>query len=209
MSCLKVESVIRIMAQTIIAHENELSELDGVVGDGDFGFSVARGFEKVLEEFDQLDRSSPGAFLKKVSLTFMGRVGGVSGTIWGTAFLQAGIYLGERKEISREDVVGMFRQSIAGIKKRGQSDVGDKTLLDALVPAVDSLEQSFQNGQDGPTALQAAAICARQAAESTRNMLAKKGRAAYAGERSIGSLDAGAVAIAILFEAVSKACTEY
>jgi len=209
MSCLNVESVIRIMAQTIIANENELSELDGVVGDGDFGFSVARGFEKVLEDFDQLDRSCPGAFLKKVSLTFMGRVGGVSGTIWGTAFLQAGIYLGERKEISREDVVGMFRQSIAGIKRRGQSDVGDKTLLDALVPAVDSLEQSFQNGQDGPTALRAAAICARQAAESTRNMLARKGRAAYAGERSIGSLDAGAVAIAILFEAVSKACTDY
>ena len=208
MTNLNVETVIRIMAKTIIANENELSELDGVVGDGDFGFSVARGFEKVLEEFDQLDRSSSGAFLKKVSLTFMGRVGGVSGTIWGTAFLQAGLYLGEKKEISREDVVGMFRQSIAGIKKRGQSDVGDKTLLDALVPAVDSLEQSFQNGHDAATALQAAAICARQAAESTRNMLAKKGRAAYAGDRSIGSLDAGAVAIALLFEAVSKAFTE-
>ncbi len=97
MSCLNVEKVIRIMAQTIISNENELSELDGVVGDGDFGFSVARGFEKVMEDFDQLDRSSPGAFLKKVAITFMGRVGGVSGTIWGTAFLQAGVYLGEKK----------------------------------------------------------------------------------------------------------------
>ncbi len=102
----------------------------------------------------------------------------------------------------------MFRQSIAGIKKRGQSDVGDKTLLDALVPAIDCLEHSFQNGHDEPTALKAAASCARQAAESTRSMIAKKGRAAYAGERSIGSLDAGAVAIALLFEAVSTVCTE-
>lgn len=208
MSCLNVEGVIRIMAQTIISNENDLSELDGVVGDGDFGFSVARGFEKVMEDFDQLDRSCPGAFLKKVAITFMGRVGGVSGTIWGTAFLQAGLYMGERNEISKEDLVGMFRQSIAGIKKRGQSDVGDKTLLDALVPAVDCLEQSFQNGQDGPTALKAAANCARQSAENTRSMIAKKGRAAYAGERSIGSLDAGAVAIALLFEAVSKACED-
>ena len=208
MSCQNVEKVIRIMADTIIAHENELSELDGVVGDGDFGFSMARGFEKVLEDLDQLDRSSPGAFLKKVSITFMSRVGGVSGTIWGTVFMQAGIYLGEKSEISTEDLVGMLLQAIAGIKKRGQAEVGDKTLLDALVPAVGILEQSFQSGHDLPAALRAAANCARQAAESTRNMLAKKGRAAYAGERSIGSLDAGAVAIALLFEAVSEACTE-
>jgi phosphoenolpyruvate---glycerone phosphotransferase subunit DhaL len=206
MSSLNVENVVRIIAETIITHENELSELDGVVGDGDFGFSLARGFEKVLEDFEQLDHSSPGAFLKKVSMTLMGRVGGVSGTIWGTAFLQASLYLGDRSDVSKEDLVGMLHQSIAGIKRRGQSDVGDKTLLDALVPAVDSLEQSFLSGQDGPTALRAAASKARQSAENTRDMLAKRGRAAYAGERSIGSLDAGAVAIALLFEALSKVC---
>jgi phosphoenolpyruvate---glycerone phosphotransferase subunit DhaL len=205
MISLNAENVVRIIAETIITHENELSELDGVVGDGDFGFSLARGFEKVLEDFEQLDHSSPGAFLKKVSMTLMSRVGGVSGTIWGTAFLQASLYLGDRSDVSQEDLVGMLRQSIAGIKRRGQSDVGDKTLLDALVPAVDSLEQSFLSGQDGPTALRNAASKARKAAEDTRDMLAKRGRAAYAGERSIGSLDAGAVAIALLFEAVSKA----
>jgi dihydroxyacetone kinase/dihydroxyacetone kinase-like protein len=102
----------------------------------------------------------------------------------------------------------MFRSAIEGIKKRGNTDLGDKTLLDALVPAVDQLEKSFNDGKDASTALDEAAVVCRQAAEATRPMLAKRGRAAYTGERSIGTLDAGAVAMAVLFEAVSKAWKE-
>ncbi|HSK88588.1 MAG TPA: dihydroxyacetone kinase subunit L, partial [Anaerolineales bacterium] len=104
----------------------------------------------------------------------------------------------------RNDVIAMFRSAIEGIKKRGNSDLGDKTLLDALIPAVDQLEKCFNEGNDTDLALEQAAIVARQAAEATRPMIAKRGRAAYTGERSIGTLDAGAVAIAVLFEAVAK-----
>jgi len=203
-----VEYVVRLIANTVFENESYFSELDGVVGDGDFGYSIARGFEKVINEWDTIDQSMPGNLLKGVSMKIVGAVGGVSGTVWGTAFLRAGITLGTKTEITRPDVIAMFRSAIEGIKKRGNTDLGDKTLLDALVPAVDALEKAFDEGKETSVALEEAAVVARQAAEATRPMLAKRGRAAYTGERSIGTLDAGAVAIAVLFEAVSKAWSE-
>ena len=203
-----VEYVVRLIANTVFENEQYFSELDGVVGDGDFGYSIARGFEKVINEWDTIDHSLPGNTLKGVSMKIVGAVGGVSGTVWGTAFLRAGITLGTKTEITQQDVIAMFRSAIEGIKKRGNTDLGDKTLLDALVPAVDQLEKSFNDGKDASTALDEAAVVCRHAAEATRPMLAKRGRAAYTGERSIGTLDAGAVAMAVLFEAVSKAWKE-
>ena len=202
-----VESVVKLIAQTAMDNEKYFCELDGEVGDGDFGYSLARGFEKALEEWEQLDRSSPGNFLKKISSIIVGRIGGVSGTIWGTAFLRAGMTLGTKtsSDITQNDVIAMFRSAIEGIKKRGQTDLGDKTLLDALLPAVDQLEKSLKEGKDSTTAIEEAAIVARERAEATRPMIAKRGRAAYTGERSIGTLDAGAVAVAVMFENVSKA----
>jgi dihydroxyacetone kinase-like protein len=203
-----VEFVVRVIADTVLENEQYFSELDGVVGDGDFGYSIARGFEKVLQEWDSMDHSLPGNFLKRVSSAIVGAVGGVSGTIWGTAFLRAGMTLGTKTEITRPDVIAMFRSAIEGMKKRGNSDLGDKTLLDALIPAVDALEKAFNEGKETTVALDEAAAVARERAEATRPMIAKRGRAAYTGERSIGTLDAGAVAMAVLFEAVSKAWKE-
>ena len=203
-----VEFVVKLIANTVIKNEQYFSELDGVVGDGDFGYSIARGFEKVVNEWDTVDHSLPSNTLKGVSIKIIGAVGGVSGPIWGTAFLRAGIALGTKPEINREDVIVMFRAAIEGIKKRGNADLGDKTLLVALVPAVDQLEKSFKDAKDTGAALDKAATVARASAEATRLMLAKRGRAAYTGERSIGTLDAGAIAIAILFEAISKAWKE-
>ena len=202
------EFVVKVIADTVLENESYFSELDGVVGDGDFGYSIARGFEKVLAEWDNLDHSLPGNFLKKVSSVIVSAVGGVSGTIWGTAFLRAGMTMGTKPDITRADVIAMFRNAIEGIKKRGQAELGDKTLLDALIPAVDTLEQAFNEGKETSEAIDEAAVVARQSAEATRPMIAKKGRAAYTGERSIGTLDAGAVAMAVLFEAVSKAWKE-
>ena len=198
------ESVVRTIADTVLANEKYFCELDGVVGDGDFGYSLARGFEIVLQEWDTIDRSTSGSFLKRVGMIIPSRVGGVSGVVWGTAFLRAGMTAGAKNELTPEDVIAMFRSAIEGIKKRGEAELGDKTLLDALAPAVDELEKSFKDGSDAAAALDAAAVVARQSAEATRPMLAKRWRAAYTGERSIGSLDAGAVAVAVLFEAVAQ-----
>ena len=200
-----VKLVVRTIAQTAVDNEKYFGDLDAVVGDGDFGYSLAGGFEKVLLDWDTIEYNNIGTFLKKVSLIITSRIGGTSGPIWGTAFLRAGTVAGDKQELEGTDVIAMLRAAIEGIKKRGQTDLGDKTLLDALVPAVDQLELALSASTDVPIALKQAAAVARERAEATRELLAKRGRAAYSGERSIGTLDAGAVAVAVMFEQVSEA----
>jgi dihydroxyacetone kinase/dihydroxyacetone kinase-like protein len=200
-----VKLVVRTIAQTAVDNEKYFGDLDAVVGDGDFGYSLARGFEKVLLDWDTLEYNDSGTLLKKVSLIITGRIGGTSGPIWGTAFLRAATVAGNKQELEETDVIAMLRAAIEGIKKRGQTDLGDKTLLDALVPAVDQLELSLSDSTDVRTSLQQAAAVARERAEATKELQAKRGRAAYSGERSIGTLDAGAVAVAVMFEQVSEA----
>src|SRR5262245_11639120 len=202
-----LDLVITTMATTIVDNADYFAHLDSIVGDGDVGYSLRNGFEVVASDYETWDRSSVGAVLKKIGVTISGKVGGVSGPIWGTAFLRAGVAAGDKTELTTDDVIALFRAAIGGIKQRGDSDLGDKTLLDALVPAVDSPESSFADpataSDHGVAALQRAADVAVQAAEDTKPMIAKRGRAAYTGERSIGSVDAGATAIGVIFQAVS------
>jgi len=199
-----VEAVVRTIAEVSVANEKYFGDLDAVVGDGDFGYSMARGFELVLSGWADFDRTDIGTFLKKIAVTITSRIGGTSGPIWGTAFLRAGAKAGTATELTPGQVIEMLRAAVEGIKARGKSDLGDKTLLDALVPAVDVLEERTRNGEPAAAALKAAALVARERAEATRGMLAKRGRAAYTGERSIGTLDAGAVAVAVMFEALAN-----
>ena len=207
-----LDLVLRTMANTIVDNAEYFAQLDSVVGDGDFGFSLRNGFEVVKSDLDTFDHASIGAVLKKIGLVISGKVGGVSGPIWGTAFLRAGVAAGDRTELTPEELIAMLRAAIGGIKQRGESDLGDKTLLDALVPAVDSLEASFADpatrADHGVAALQKAADVAVKAAEDTAPMIAKRGRAAYTGERSIGSVDAGATAIGVILQAISAAWRE-
>lgn len=193
-----VERVVKDIAQTIVDNETYFGELDAVVGDGDFGFSLARGFEIVLADWDTFDRTDPGVFLQKVAMTVSARIGGTSGPIWGTALLRAGAQLKGKDEFSGDDVVRALRASVEGIKARGHAELGEKTLLDALVPAIDTLESEINAGHDAKAIVDAVAVTAREAAESTKAMQAMRGRASYTGERSIGSVDAGAQAIAVL-----------
>jgi dihydroxyacetone kinase/dihydroxyacetone kinase-like protein len=202
-SLASTELVVRTIAETCLENEKYFGDLDSVVGDGDFGYSLARGFEKLLEGWDDVDRSSPGAFLKRAGMTITSRIGGTSGPIWGTAFLRAGMTAGDAPTLPPDQVVAMLRASVEGIKMRGQSDVGDKTLLDALVPFTDTLERELQGGAAPAAALAAAATATREAAEATADLVAKRGRAAYTGERSKGSVDAGAMALAVLAERIS------
>ena len=198
-----VERVVKVLAETVVANETYFGDLDAVVGDGDFGYSMARGYEIVLSDWDQLDRSDIATFLKKVAVIITSRIGGTSGPIWGTGFLRAGSTAAGASSLDGQQIVAMLRAAIDGIKARGGADVGDKTLLDALVPATDAIEEQATAGASAADSLRAAATAARSAAEGTKQMLAKKGRAAYTGERSIGTLDAGAVAVAVLFEALA------
>lgn len=198
------ELVVRTIAETAVENEKYFGDLDAVVGDGDLGYSLARGFEKVLDGWDGIDRDDAGTFLKRSGMIIASRIGGTSGPLWGTAFLRAGAVAGDGTDLSGEQVVAMLRAAVEGIKARGQSDVGDKTLLDVLVPMTDRLASEFAAGADGGTALRAAATVARESAEATREMVAKRGRAAYTGERSRGTVDAGATAVAVIVERISE-----
>ena len=207
-SITDVEFVMRNLAENIVANEKYFGELDAVVGDGDFGYSLARGFEIVLDQWDDFDRSDPGVFLTKIAAATSARIGGTSGPIWGTAMLRAGVQLKEHPDIEGADVVRALRASIEGIKTRGQADVGDKTLLDSLVPAVDTLEAGLAAGRPPKEIVAAMAAIAEEAAENTKTMQAMRGRAAYTGERSIGSVDAGAKGVAVLLAALAEAWPE-
>jgi dihydroxyacetone kinase-like protein len=199
------ERFVRTLADVAIQNEKYFADLDGVCGDGDFGISLAAGFSRVLEQWDTFDKTAPGAILKGVSMTIASKVGGVSGAIWGTAFLRASVVAGTKTELTAGDVVAMARAAIEGMKKRGQSDVGDKTLLDAFVPAVDEFERATRDGKPAAEALRLAAAVARQATEDIKPWVAKRGRASYTGERSCGTYDAGSIAIAMMAEQLAAA----
>jgi dihydroxyacetone kinase phosphoprotein-dependent L subunit len=207
-----LDLVIKTMANTIVDNAVYFAQLDSIVGDGDFGYSLRSGFEVVQADYDSFDKPNVGAVLKKIAIVLTGKVGGVSGPIWGTAFLRAGVAAGDKTELTPEDVIAMLRAAITGIMARGGASLGEKTLLDALVPATDSLEEAIgdpsMQGDHGTAAIQRAADVAVDAAEKTKSMLAMRGRAAYTGERSIGSVDAGATAIGVILQAIASAWRE-
>ncbi|WP_426226386.1 dihydroxyacetone kinase subunit DhaL [Pseudarthrobacter sp. DSP2-3-2b1] len=199
-SFVDTEFIVRTIAETAVEKEQEFCDLDAVVGDGDMGYSLARGFEMVLSSWDTFDRSDAGAFLRSVAMVISARIGGTSGPIWGTAFLRAAAVAKGRQELTGADAVAMLRAAIEGIMVRGGAAVGDKTLLDVLVPVADALQQANTDGRDASSAVEIAAKTARAAAEATSALTARRGRASYSGERSIGSPDAGAMVIAIILE---------
>jgi phosphoenolpyruvate---glycerone phosphotransferase subunit DhaL len=199
-----VERVVRCIAQTAVDNESHFCALDSVVGDGDFGFSLARGFEKVLAEFDTLDRSSVSGFLKKVAVIITSRCGGTSGPIWGTAFLRAGAAATELPALGPAEVVVLLRAAF-----NGTAALGDKTLLDALGPFTDCFErEAVASKQDPLIALERAVEAAEEAARATSELVAKRGRAAYTGERSRGSVDPGATALAVIARRVCGSLRE-
>lgn len=197
------EFVVHVIARTACDNEKNFGDLDAVVGDGDFGYSLARGFEVILADWDDYNRDDIGAFLQKIAIAITSRIGGTSGPIWGTGFLRAAAQFKGRDEITKADVIAALRAAVEGIKARGGAELGDKTLLDALVPAIDALEHILEKGGDAPVALAAAHTAAQKAAEETAMLQAKRGRAAYTGERSVGSLDPGAVAVSIMLGRIS------
>ncbi|CAN5722880.1 hypothetical protein BH09ACT8_BH09ACT8_13160 [soil metagenome] len=198
-----LHQVVHIIAETAIENESYFCELDAAFGDGDFGFSLARGFETVLEQWDSLSSMESPAFLRGVATTLMKRLGGTSGPIWGTAFLRAGGAIADADDIGIDQVVGMLDASIAGIQKRGGASVGDKTLLDALCPLRDEVAAWVTREAAPGDVAQAAAKAARAGADHTRELAANRGRASYVGDRSIGAPDPGAVAIAVMSEKVA------
>ncbi|TDW76539.1 dihydroxyacetone kinase subunit DhaL [Kribbella pratensis] len=199
-----VDLVMTTIIDTCLTNEKYFGDLDSVVGDGDFGYSLARGFEKLQAQYGELDRTDIGTFLKKVGMLVTSRIGGTSGPIWGTGFLRAGMTAGATTTLDGAAVVAMLRSAIAGIMARGGAELGEKTLLDALVPMTDAIEEALAAGVSSNEVVDRAAAAARSAADATIDLVAKRGRAAYTGERSRGSVDAGATAVAVLMEQIAE-----
>jgi len=201
-----VELAVKTMADIAIANEKYFSELDSAAGDADFGVSLASGFKAILNQWESIDRSSISSFLMKVGVIIIGNVGGCSGPIWGTGFMRAGSASKDKESLALTDLVAMLRAAIEGIMARGGAQLGDKTLLDAVAPAADKLEEwSLKTPRDVLRALQAAADAASDAIEATKGWEAKRGRQSFTGERSKGTVDPGIVAVATMMQAITKA----
>ncbi len=199
-----VHTVLRKMASAIISNRDYLNELDGKLGDADFGTSISAGFvavEKILPELAELP---PGTAIAKTGAMLLKSMGGASGPLFGSIFMKAGKALGNREHIGTHELGEMLSASLAAVKALGKSDVGDKTLIDALEPATLAIVRAAQSGSSLKTALDEASAAAAQGVEKTKAMVASRGRAHYVGERAIGHQDAGATAIAMLFAVLAE-----
>ncbi len=197
-------SLVEKMSEIIIENEVYFCELDSVAGDGDFGMSVAKGFKQLKQDWNELSKDDIGAFLKDCGLVITEYCGGASGPIWGSAFRSAAKYAAGKMELNLSELAQMLQNAVDGIQKRGGAKLGDKTLLDALIPTVESLNNSAEVGEEMLAAMKKGAQAAVDGAEKTKDMVASKGRASYVGERSINYPDAGAVAIGVIFTGITK-----
>lgn len=197
-------SLLDAVANVIIREQKVLNELDAAIGDGDFGTSLSSGFSKVKEQLPKIEKTNMGDILKKVGMTLITSVGGVSGPIWGTAFLRAGVKAGNKTELNLSDLSEMMESALEGIIARGNANLGDKTLVDALRPAVEELKKQSESGTTLVEALKRAAKAAKEGSDKTVDMIAKKGRASYLGARSKGHRDAGSWAIVLILEEIAR-----
>ena len=193
---------------TIEEHKDYLSKLDTEIGDGDHGFSIANGLKHVYEKLDEFGAGGIGDLLKKSGFEIIKVVGGASGAVFGTLFTgQASYYsknLTGKDALSLEDMTNMLSEALAQIKQRGGAQAGDKTMIDALEPAIEELRKAVQSKLSFREAFEKAAVKAREGAESTRNMVAKRGRSKNVGQRSLGFIDPGAMSTALIFGAIAE-----
>jgi phosphoenolpyruvate---glycerone phosphotransferase subunit DhaL len=196
--------VIREMTAAMEKHRRYLTKLDSEIGDGDHGNNMHRGFQAALERLDNADPSSPADALKAVSMALISKVGGAAGPLYGTAFLRASTALQGKDEVSAEDAAEVLEAALGGIKQRGKAEVGDKTIVDALEPAVQAAKEAASSGSVAEI-FRAAAEAAREGAESTVPLSARRGRASYLGARAQGHQDPGATSTYYLLDAAARA----
>ena len=203
-----IELIVQTMAETAIRNEAYFSELDAVMGDADFGASLAGGFKAVQKAWDGYDHTSISSLMLNVASTITGNTGGCSGPVWGTLFMRCGMSFRGKTEITLGDAVAAIKNAIDGISKRGGAVVGDKTLLDALNEIALSLEASAGAGLSLKDALKKASDAAVECRETTKSWIAKRGRQSFTGERSIGTYDPGIVAVGEMTKAINEALFE-
>jgi phosphoenolpyruvate---glycerone phosphotransferase subunit DhaL len=194
---------LRRSAAAIRAQREYLTELDAAIGDADHGFNLDRGFAAVVESLPSLEGCDSGMVLKSAGMRLISTVGGASGPLYGTAFRRAGQALEGRTALSAQDVREGLQAFVSGVANLGKAVPGDKTMLDALMPALARLNAELDHDAGLDQALRAAAEAARLGAEATIPLVARRGRASYLGERSVGHQDPGATSAAIILQALA------
>ncbi len=201
-------TTIKNIGEAIKENKELLTDLDTAIGDSDHGINMSKGFTVVLDKLDGMGDKDCGTILKTVAMTLISTVGGASGPLYGTAFLKASLVVNGKVYIDRQDTIQMLYEAIEGIKTRGKADKGDKTMLDALIPAYEVLKESIENGEEIIIAFEKAETAAREGMEYTKTISARKGRASYLGERSIGHQDPGATSSYIIIKAIKDTLKE-
>jgi dihydroxyacetone kinase-like protein len=203
MTPAQIRDMFLFVADRVCDKESFLTEIDLKIGDGDHGFGMALGFKAVKKALSEKEYLSVEAVFQEVGMTLLDTMGGASGVLFGTVFI-SGSVAGENHETADLSLLaGIFRRSLEALKRRGRAKVGDKTMVDALEPAVLGLEESARRGAPLPQGMERAAQRAKEGMESTRECVAKFGRAKSYGEKSIGLQDAGATSVWIIFQAMS------
>lgn len=185
-------------------HREHLTALDAAIGDADHGANLARGMDAVMATVEADDSpEATAALLKAAGMKLVSTVGGASGPLYGTFFLRAAAAVGEAEELDAEALVPVLRAGVEGLASRGKAEPGDKTMVDALAPAVTALAGSVEAGGGLADSVRAAAEAAAQGRDDTTPLQARKGRASYLGERSVGHTDPGATSAALLLQALA------
>jgi dihydroxyacetone kinase-like protein len=185
-----------------------LTQLDAAIGDADHGTNMDRGFTAVVEKLPELDSVPPGKVLTTAGSTLVSTVGGASGPLWGVALRRAGRALGDAEEFDGPQFVDALEAALAGIVELGAAEEGDKTMVDALAPAVRALRERLDAGAGFAEAVEAARGAAEEGMRATVPLRAQKGRASYLGERSIGHQDPGATSTALIIAALEESLAE-
>jgi dihydroxyacetone kinase-like protein len=197
---------IRAFAAEIGTNKEQLTELDSAIGDGDHGINMDRGMSAVIGKVDTADQDQDiGALLKTVGMTLVSTVGGAGGPLYGTLFMQMGTALPGKAVIGPDDWTAALDAAVSGVQARGKAEPGDKTMIDALIPARDALKTALVEGGSFEDALRRSADAAGQGMRDTIPLVARKGRASYLGERSAGHQDPGATSSHLLLEAAAEA----
>jgi phosphoenolpyruvate---glycerone phosphotransferase subunit DhaL len=194
---------MRRFAGEMADHREELVKLDTAIGDGDHGTNMDRGMRKALEKLEQDELPDPGAVLKATAMALVSSVGGAAGPLYGTLFLQMGTAMAGQEDVDLAGYAEAWRKGLEGVQMRGKAEPGDKTMVDALIPAVEALESA----QDLDSGLQEAAEAAQGGMKATTPLVARKGRASYLGERSKDHQDPGATSTYYLYKSAAEALT--
>ena len=202
MDSKKETEILIKVSEKIDKNKEYLTELDAAIGDGDHGLNMSKGFNAVSDKLKAEEDDNIGNILKKTGMTLVSNVGGASGPLYGTAFMKASMALKDKKEIDINDFLSALKLALEGIKSRGKSTEGEKTMIDALSPAIKSMEDSIKNGDSYIEVLEKGKDAALEGVEFTKTIKATKGRASYLGDRSIGHQDPGATSCFYILETI-------